>query len=173
MNMKRTLIHTIIDIRYKINKNIYYSSLITITAIITIWVVLSDDHFFSLQLYLSTRRGAWVLNRVGDNGLPLDMVFNRFIYFLQAILPFSFICRLAEQQLNQRFDHALYNLKPKHRYVFLGYFTVSYWFSTTWPIELFTCSDCAARGGPQITRVGLCWSQITAKCVWQLQHNRN
>lgn len=139
MNMKRTSIHTII------NKNIYYSSLITITAIlitipaiITIWVVLADDHFFSSQLYLSTRRGAWILNRVGDNGLPLDMVFNRFIYLLHTILPFSFTCRLEEQQLNQRFDHALYNLKPKHRYVLLGYFTVSYWFSTTWPNELFT-----------------------------------
>lgn len=129
----------------QINKNIYSSSLITITAILiiitaitTIWVVLADDHFFSSQLYLSTRRGAWILNRVGDNGLPLDMAFNRILYSLQAILPFSFFCGLAERQLNQRFDHALYNLKPKHRCVLLGYFNVSYWISTTWPIEIFT-----------------------------------
>ncbi|TMS20645.1 Dimethylaniline monooxygenase [N-oxide-forming] 5 [Larimichthys crocea] len=67
------------------------------------------------QLYLSTRRGAWILNRVGENGLPLDMLFNRVLYSMQRILPFSFFCDLGERQLNRRFDHALYNLKPKHR----------------------------------------------------------
>ncbi|KAK5869971.1 hypothetical protein PBY51_024643 [Eleginops maclovinus] len=67
------------------------------------------------QLYLSTRRGAWILNRVGANGLPLDLHFNRVLDFLQLILPFGVYSGLAERQLNQRFDHALYNLKPKHR----------------------------------------------------------
>lgn len=67
------------------------------------------------QLYLSTRRGAWILNRVGDNGVPLDLNFNRVLEFLRKILPFGFFCSLGENQLNQRFDHALYNLKPKHR----------------------------------------------------------
>ncbi|XP_071751654.2 flavin-containing monooxygenase 5-like [Centroberyx gerrardi] len=67
------------------------------------------------QLYLSTRRGAWVLNRVGDNGLPLDMTFNRMATSLQSILPFGLFCSLGESQLNKRFNHSLYNLKPKHR----------------------------------------------------------
>ncbi|XP_051233040.1 flavin-containing monooxygenase 5 isoform X6 [Dicentrarchus labrax] len=67
------------------------------------------------QLYLSTRRGAWILNRVGDNGVPLDLGFNRVMNSVQKILPFSFFCGLAESRLNQRFDHSLYNLKPKHR----------------------------------------------------------
>ncbi|XP_041791022.1 flavin-containing monooxygenase 5-like [Chelmon rostratus] len=67
------------------------------------------------QVYLSTRRGAWILNRVADNGLPLDLFFNRVLLFLQKILPFGVLCRLGESRLNQRFDHALYNLKPKHR----------------------------------------------------------
>lgn len=67
------------------------------------------------QLYLSTRRGAWILNRVGDNGFPLDLHFKRVLDFVQLILPFGVFCGLAERQLNQRFDHALYNLKPKHR----------------------------------------------------------
>ncbi|KAJ4943714.1 hypothetical protein JOQ06_006212 [Pogonophryne albipinna] len=67
------------------------------------------------QLYLSTRRGAWILNRVGDNGFPLDLHLKRVLDFLQLILPFGVFCGLAERQLNQRFDHALYNLKPKHR----------------------------------------------------------
>ncbi|KAM4629450.1 flavin-containing monooxygenase 5-like [Polymixia lowei] len=67
------------------------------------------------QLYLSTRRGAWILNRVGDCGFPIDMLFNRVVHFLRTFLPFSFVCRLGESRLNQRFNHSLYNLKPKHR----------------------------------------------------------
>lgn len=67
------------------------------------------------QLYLSTRRGAWILNRVGDNGLPLDFSFNRLFGFFQLFAPFGFLCGVAENQLNKRFDHALYNVKPKHR----------------------------------------------------------
>ncbi|XP_073331867.1 flavin-containing monooxygenase 5-like [Pagrus major] len=67
------------------------------------------------QLYLSTRRGSWILDRLGYNGLPLDLFFNRVLTFLQSILPFGVFCGLAERQLNQKFDHALYNLKPKHR----------------------------------------------------------
>ncbi|XP_056132107.1 flavin-containing monooxygenase 5-like [Lampris incognitus] len=67
------------------------------------------------QLYLSTRRGAWIINRVGDNGLPLDLGFNRVFNSLKSILPFWLLCRLGENRLNQRFNHSLYNLKPKHR----------------------------------------------------------
>ncbi|XP_047231874.1 flavin-containing monooxygenase 5-like [Girardinichthys multiradiatus] len=67
------------------------------------------------QLYLSTRRGAWVLNRVGDNGIPLDLLFNRVLNILRNVIPFSLICSLGEKRLNNRFNHSLYNLKPKHR----------------------------------------------------------
>ncbi|XP_037530773.1 flavin-containing monooxygenase 5 [Nematolebias whitei] len=67
------------------------------------------------QLFLSTRRGAWIVNRVGENGMPLDMLFNRVMNWLRKVLPFGFFCSLGEKRLNQRFDHVLYNLKPKHR----------------------------------------------------------
>nr|XP_057929034.1 flavin-containing monooxygenase 5-like [Doryrhamphus excisus]XP_057929035.1 flavin-containing monooxygenase 5-like [Doryrhamphus excisus] len=67
------------------------------------------------QLYLSTRRGAWILNRVGNNGVPLDLGFNRLMTWIQTVLPVSFMCGLAESQLNRRFNHSLYNLKPNHR----------------------------------------------------------
>ncbi|MEQ2188252.1 hypothetical protein GOODEAATRI_013132, partial [Goodea atripinnis] len=67
------------------------------------------------QLYLSTRRGAWVLNRVGDDGIPLDLLFNRVLNILRNVIPFSLICSLGEKRLNSRFNHSLYNLKPKHR----------------------------------------------------------
>ena len=91
-----------------------------IKDVLTCWYDL-----FSSQLYLSTRRGAWILNRVGDNGLPLDLIFNRVTDFLRTILPFSFFCGVGERHLNQRFDHTLYNLKPKHRYcICIWYFFV-------------------------------------------------
>lgn len=78
--------------------------------------VLTNYHVFCSQLYLSTRRGAWILNRVGEKGFPLDLQFNRVMFTVQRILPFSFFCSLGERQLNQRFNHSLYNLRPKHRY---------------------------------------------------------
>lgn len=71
---------------------------------------------YSPQVFLSTRRGSWVLNRVGTNGIPGDMIFNRAFRMAMAVLPFGFLCNLAEKRLNERFNHALYGLKPKHRY---------------------------------------------------------
>ncbi|XP_006811039.2 flavin-containing monooxygenase 5-like, partial [Neolamprologus brichardi] len=68
------------------------------------------------QLYLSTRRGSWILNRMWDNGIPVDLFLNRVTGFLRKNLPFGVLCSLRESQLNKRFDHALYNLKPRHRY---------------------------------------------------------
>ncbi|XP_042338245.1 flavin-containing monooxygenase 5-like [Plectropomus leopardus] len=70
---------------------------------------------FTKQLYLSTRRGAWVANRVSDNGLPRDMLNDRMTQLIRRNLPFRLICSMAEKKVNQRFDHSLYNLKPKHR----------------------------------------------------------
>ncbi|KAM3620640.1 uncharacterized protein V6R79_026327 [Siganus canaliculatus] len=67
------------------------------------------------QLYLSTRRGAWVLNRVSDRGFPRDMLNDRLTMFFRQALPFGFVCNMGEKRLNQRFDHSLYNLKPEHR----------------------------------------------------------
>ncbi|XP_054458149.1 flavin-containing monooxygenase 5-like [Anoplopoma fimbria] len=67
------------------------------------------------QVYLSTRRGAWILNRVGDDGLPRDMLNTRLTLFVRQIFPFGLKCSVAERKLNKRFDHSLYNLKPKHR----------------------------------------------------------
>ncbi|XP_056234724.1 flavin-containing monooxygenase 5-like [Seriola aureovittata] len=67
------------------------------------------------QSYLSTRRGAWIQNRVSHNGLPRDMIYNRVVLFLRKVLPFGLPCSVAERRVNQRFNHSLYNLKPKHR----------------------------------------------------------
>uniref|UniRef100_A0AAR2ITE0 Flavin-containing monooxygenase n=1 Tax=Pygocentrus nattereri TaxID=42514 RepID=A0AAR2ITE0_PYGNA len=67
------------------------------------------------QVFLSTRRGSWILNRVGPNGVPIDMFFNRASQMMRHILPLSVISSLGEKRLNQRFNHALFGLQPKHR----------------------------------------------------------
>lgn len=68
------------------------------------------------QVFLSTRRGAWIVNRVATNGYPVDMVRTcRAVYALRYILPYSVQCSWMESQLNQRFNHKNYSLQPEHR----------------------------------------------------------
>lgn len=68
------------------------------------------------QVFLSTRRGAWILNRVGQQGVPMDFQLNRRVLKMaQSVLPFGLVCRLGENKINQRFNHSLYSLQPKHR----------------------------------------------------------
>ncbi|XP_005528712.1 PREDICTED: dimethylaniline monooxygenase [N-oxide-forming] 5-like [Pseudopodoces humilis] len=68
------------------------------------------------QVFLSTRRGAWILNRVGDQGYPIDTILTtRIKTFLQGLLSLSVACDYMESKLNARFDHSRYGLKPKHR----------------------------------------------------------
>ncbi|XP_066117847.1 flavin-containing monooxygenase 5 [Saccopteryx bilineata] len=68
------------------------------------------------QVFLSTRRGAWVLNRVSDYGYPFDVVmFTRLKNFLGKICGQSFLNMYLETRINQRFNHEMYGLKPKHR----------------------------------------------------------
>ncbi|NXK65982.1 FMO5 monooxygenase, partial [Sylvietta virens] len=68
------------------------------------------------QVFLSTRRGSWVLHRVAESGYPFDFSYiSRFTQLLQNLLPPNIISFLLERQLNARFDHTLYGLKPKHR----------------------------------------------------------
>ncbi|OQR69536.1 dimethylaniline monooxygenase-like [Tropilaelaps mercedesae] len=68
------------------------------------------------QVYLSTRRGAWIIHRVGKNGRPFDIsVMTRLGNVLFTMLPYSFICWFCEKKVDARFDHELYNIKPSHR----------------------------------------------------------
>ncbi|KAM4023012.1 flavin-containing monooxygenase 5-like isoform 1-T2 [Anomaloglossus baeobatrachus] len=68
------------------------------------------------QVFLSTRRGSWILNRVSDYGYPVDMLhLSRFLNTLKHSAPNFLLNHVAESKLNQRFDHANYGLKPKHR----------------------------------------------------------
>lgn len=68
------------------------------------------------EVYLSTRTGAWVLSRVYRNGLPMDyMLLRRSNNLLKHLVPYSLVCHSVERELNQKFDHELYGLKPRHR----------------------------------------------------------
>uniref|UniRef100_A0A3Q0RCC7 Flavin-containing monooxygenase n=1 Tax=Amphilophus citrinellus TaxID=61819 RepID=A0A3Q0RCC7_AMPCI len=68
------------------------------------------------QVYMSTRRGAWVIRQVSDNGVPVDMKYTtRFIHILFQLFPINFFNWFGERKLNAMYDHTMYALKPKHR----------------------------------------------------------
>ncbi len=67
-------------------------------------------------MYLSTRRGAWVINRISTNGVPTDMQgVKRVVEMVKSIMPDSLVNTIGESRLNNRFNHSDYGLKPKHR----------------------------------------------------------
>ncbi|XP_073449353.1 dimethylaniline monooxygenase [N-oxide-forming] 2-like [Aquarana catesbeiana] len=66
------------------------------------------------QVYLSTRRGCWVMSRVFDQGYPWDICFDtRFQNLLRNTLPTSIVTWLTEKKMNEWFDHAHYGLQPR------------------------------------------------------------
>ncbi|XP_035504531.2 flavin-containing monooxygenase 5 isoform X1 [Scophthalmus maximus] len=66
------------------------------------------------KVFLSTRSGGWVVSRVGQGGLPADLVgTSRMDVMVRKLFP-SWINRMLEKKLNESFDHTLYGLKPKH-----------------------------------------------------------
>ncbi|XP_036917525.1 flavin-containing monooxygenase 5 isoform X2 [Sturnira hondurensis] len=68
------------------------------------------------QVFLSTRRGAWILNRVADHGYPFDILHHsRLKRFLMKSCGQSLTNTYLEKRMNQRFNHEMYGLKPKHR----------------------------------------------------------
>lgn len=68
------------------------------------------------KVYLSTRRGAWIVRRVGLWGKPFDSLFlRRYMNFLFNQVPYKVSCATAESFINHSFDHSTYKLKPKHR----------------------------------------------------------
>ncbi|KAM9186765.1 flavin-containing monooxygenase 5-like [Mergus octosetaceus] len=68
------------------------------------------------QVFLSTKRGAWVMHRVAEGGYPFDFSYlSRFLQLLQSLLPLSVSNFVLERKLNARFDHSLYGLQPQHR----------------------------------------------------------
>lgn len=69
--------------------------------------------FKTFQVYLSTRSGTWVFNRVSVNGNPGDMM--NATRAKQKIVKASpaLATLLVQRRLNKRFDHKKYCLQPK------------------------------------------------------------
>ncbi|KAK0400086.1 hypothetical protein QR680_003348 [Steinernema hermaphroditum] len=67
------------------------------------------------QVYLVTRRGTWVFNRIYDYGMPFDLSLNtRMKFILRDIVPERISEAYVIARLQKRFDHGVYGLKPKH-----------------------------------------------------------
>ncbi|XP_069136296.1 flavin-containing monooxygenase 5-like [Argopecten irradians] len=64
------------------------------------------------QVFLSTRRGAWIINRKGFWGLPADAMANSRFAFM---LPKSALQWGVEKMSNFNFDHKKYGIKPTNR----------------------------------------------------------
>ncbi|KAK5601874.1 hypothetical protein CRENBAI_019517 [Crenichthys baileyi] len=67
------------------------------------------------RVYLSTRRGTWVLGRVGPGGLPFDIWFSRMVLMIIKLFP-TWTHWMLEKKLTKFFDHKLYGLKPNHKF---------------------------------------------------------
>ncbi|KAM3620617.1 uncharacterized protein V6R79_025956 [Siganus canaliculatus] len=69
------------------------------------------------KTFLSIREGSWVISRLSSNGLPQDMVVTTRLNNILALhLPGCLVNWVAERSLNQKYDHRLYGLKPRHRF---------------------------------------------------------
>jgi len=67
------------------------------------------------QVYISTRRGAWITPRLTSGGITRDSVVKRRVTnALNNAQPRFLKNYLLERQLTKQFDHSLYGLKPDH-----------------------------------------------------------
>ncbi|XP_006887484.1 PREDICTED: dimethylaniline monooxygenase [N-oxide-forming] 2 [Elephantulus edwardii] len=70
------------------------------------------------QVFVSTRKGSWVMSRISEDGYPWDMVFHtRFSSMLRNVLPRTIVKWMMEQQMNQWFNHENYGLEPQNKYL--------------------------------------------------------
>lgn len=69
------------------------------------------------QVYLSTRRGTWIMFRLADKGLPADtQLLTRIFDVMNKIAGSHAKNCFLENKANSKFDHSFYRLKPKHRF---------------------------------------------------------
>ena len=63
------------------------------------------------QVYLVTRRGAWIFPRLHDKAIPSDMVINRFI---KKVIPTILVKIFVRSTIANRYNLDLYGLTPNH-----------------------------------------------------------
>ncbi|GFS27501.1 dimethylaniline monooxygenase [N-oxide-forming] [Elysia marginata] len=67
------------------------------------------------QVFLSTRRGVWIRQRLSVAGMPWDYTFHsRFRLWLHNLIPRKLSNYILKKQLNHKVDHDLYCLKPQN-----------------------------------------------------------
>ncbi|CAD5234566.1 unnamed protein product [Bursaphelenchus xylophilus] len=70
------------------------------------------------KVYLSTRSGSWIMNRVWDYGEPSDLaLLNRFTFWVKGLSPLWLQNLVMENKINRRFDHGRFGVKPSHRFL--------------------------------------------------------
>ncbi|CAK5075223.1 unnamed protein product [Meloidogyne enterolobii] len=107
--------------------------------------------------YLSTRRGAWVDKRVGPGGIPGDYATTRFkCCFWDVLIPENLRSWLIINQLQKRFDHAKYGMKPKHS--FYGQHAT---ISDDLPTRIITGSVVVKTNIREFTEKGIVWTDGT------------
>ncbi|XP_061441102.1 dimethylaniline monooxygenase [N-oxide-forming] 2-like isoform X2 [Rhineura floridana] len=68
------------------------------------------------KVFLSTRRGTWVLSRLSEAGWPVDMVLTtRFKGFMEKFLPAGIMNKIRAKLFNRWFNHENYGLIPIKR----------------------------------------------------------
>ncbi|KAK3714624.1 hypothetical protein RRG08_020880 [Elysia crispata] len=64
------------------------------------------------QVFLSTRRGAWIRRRLASTGMPWDYTFHsRFRWWIHSLVPRQISNYILKRQLSHFIDHDLYGLK--------------------------------------------------------------
>uniref|UniRef100_A0A4W3K451 Flavin-containing monooxygenase n=1 Tax=Callorhinchus milii TaxID=7868 RepID=A0A4W3K451_CALMI len=70
------------------------------------------------KVFLSSRRGTWIMHRITQDGSPMDMVIlNRFVIFLLTVLPLCLINWFAKKTFNFLFNHDNHGPEPEHRFL--------------------------------------------------------
>ncbi|XP_068098731.1 dimethylaniline monooxygenase [N-oxide-forming] 2-like [Hyperolius riggenbachi] len=66
------------------------------------------------QVYLSTRRGSWIISRIYDDGYPWDICYDtRFQNLVRNSLPTPIVIWMTEKKMNGWFNHAQYGIQPR------------------------------------------------------------
>ena len=72
-----------------------------------------NDYYVIRQVYISTRRGSYVIQRAADYGHPFDQVaIQRWV----QMLPWSLMRPFHFHKINRKYKHANYGLAPNFRY---------------------------------------------------------
>ncbi|KAH7705965.1 CBN-FMO-2 protein [Aphelenchoides avenae] len=120
--------------------------------------VASDLSRVAKKVYLSLRKGAYVIGRLGDRGRPIDLnLLTRFrTCFINKYTPKWLLARQMKRLLQCRFDHALYGLMPAESVL-----TSQVSLSDDLPSRIMTGTVVVKPAIKEFTSTGIVWSDGT------------